>query len=171
MPDSAESRRRLRTETMIGIAGGKPICVCCGEKRSWALVFDHIHGGGTAHRRDSNTNVTIRLIRREWRATGFWPRDRYQLLCATCNHGRRVGDGLCPHTKEVRMSIQAINAIKSYVKVFAATVFGLFLSNGADLFAVDFSDLRTYVSAGVAAVLPLIITALDPNDDRFGVNA
>lgn len=69
------------------------------------------------------------------------------------------------------MSTQAINAIKSYLKVFTATVFGLFLSNGADVFAVDFTDLRTYLSAGVAAVLPLIITALDPNDDRFGTRS
>lgn len=69
------------------------------------------------------------------------------------------------------MSPQFINAVKSYVKVFSATVLGLFLSDGADVFAVDFADVRTWVSAGVASILPLIITALDPNDDRFGVNS
>lgn len=59
-------------------------------------------------------------------------------------------------------------AIKSYVKVFAAVVLGLFLADGADLFSVDAQDLRTWLAAGLASVLPLIITALDPTDHRFG---
>jgi hypothetical protein len=58
--------------------------------------------------------------------------------------------------------------VKSYLKVFAATVLGLFLADGADVFAVSWGDLRTWISAGVAAVLPLIITALDPSDPRWG---
>jgi hypothetical protein len=60
-------------------------------------------------------------------------------------------------------------AIKSYVKVFLAVVLGLFLADGADVFAVDMSDIRSWVAAGMAAVLPLLITALDPTDSRFGV--
>jgi hypothetical protein len=62
-------------------------------------------------------------------------------------------------------------AVVSYVKVFAAVILGLFLADGADLFAVDSSDLRTWLAAGVASVLPLVITALDPTDHRFGVNS
>lgn len=62
-------------------------------------------------------------------------------------------------------------AILSYVKVFAAVVLGLFLADGADLFAVDATDLRTWLAAGIAAVLPLVITAIDPSDTRFGVNS
>jgi len=69
------------------------------------------------------------------------------------------------------MSPQFYSALKSYAKVFSATVLGLFLSNGADVFAVDFADVRTWISAGIASVLPLIVTALDPSDDRFGVNS
>lgn len=61
--------------------------------------------------------------------------------------------------------------LKSYVKVFAAVVLGLFLADGADVFGVDATDLRTWVAAGLASVLPLIITALDPNDHRFGRNS
>lgn len=61
-----------------------------------------------------------------------------------------------------------IAMVKSYVKVFAATVLSLFLADGADVFAVDYSDLRTWLAAGVAAVLPLVITALDASDDRWG---
>jgi hypothetical protein len=59
---------------------------------------------------------------------------------------------------------------KSYLKVFVAVVLGLFLADGADVFAVDASDLRTWVAAGLASVLPLLITALDPSDHRFGRN-
>jgi hypothetical protein len=66
------------------------------------------------------------------------------------------------------MSTQARNALKSYIKVFLATVLGLFLSDGADVFAVSYADVRTWLSAGIASLLPLIITALDPSDPRFG---
>jgi hypothetical protein len=62
-------------------------------------------------------------------------------------------------------------AILSYVKVFLAVVLGLFLADGADLFAVDAADLRTWLAVGVASILPLVITALDPTDHRFGVNS
>lgn len=61
--------------------------------------------------------------------------------------------------------------LKSWIKVFAATVLSLFLVDGADVFGVDWTDLRTYLAAGVASVLPLVITWLDPNDPRFGRNA
>ena len=58
--------------------------------------------------------------------------------------------------------------IKSWAKVFAATVLGLFLVDGGDVFAVDWQDLRTWLAAGVASVLPLVITWLDPTDTRWG---
>ena len=61
-----------------------------------------------------------------------------------------------------------VNMLKSWMKVFAATVLSLFLADGGDVFSVDWADVRTYVAAGVASVLPLIITWLDPNDPRFG---
>lgn len=57
---------------------------------------------------------------------------------------------------------------KSFVKVFASTVLALFLADGGDVVGVGWGDLRTYLAAGIASVLPLIITALDPSDDRFG---
>lgn len=69
------------------------------------------------------------------------------------------------------MQHQILEAVKSYVKVFAAVVLGLFLADGADVFAVDAGDLRTWLAAGLAAVLPMIITVLDPKDRRFGKNA
>ena len=61
-----------------------------------------------------------------------------------------------------------MNMVKSWVKVFAATVLSLFLADGGDVFSVDWADVRTYLAAGVASVLPLVITWLDPSDNRFG---
>ena len=69
------------------------------------------------------------------------------------------------------MQQQILEALKSYAKVFAAVVLGLFLADGADVFAVDATDLRTWLAAGIASVVPMIITALDPKDRRFGKNA
>ena len=69
------------------------------------------------------------------------------------------------------MSDQMTAMVKSYVKVFVSVVLGLFLADGADVFSVDATDLRTWLAAGVAAVVPLIITALDPTDSRFGNGA
>jgi hypothetical protein len=61
-----------------------------------------------------------------------------------------------------------VEMVKSWVKVFAATVLSLFLVDGGDVFGVDWSDMRTYLAAGIASVLPLVITWLDPTDTRFG---
>jgi hypothetical protein len=58
--------------------------------------------------------------------------------------------------------------LKSWLKVFAATVLSLFLVDGGDVFAVEFADQRTWLAAGLASVLPLVITWLDPTDTRFG---
>lgn len=62
-------------------------------------------------------------------------------------------------------------AVQSYVKTFVAVVLALFLADGADIFSVSTDDLRVWLAAGLAAVLPLIVTALNPADTRFGQNA
>lgn len=59
-------------------------------------------------------------------------------------------------------------AVQSYVKVFISVLLGLFLADGADVFSVSVTELQTWLSAAIASVLPLIITALNPNDTRFG---
>jgi Na+-transporting NADH:ubiquinone oxidoreductase subunit NqrB len=66
---------------------------------------------------------------------------------------------------------EAGRAVQSYVKVFAAVVLGFFLADGADVFAVSVSDLRTWLAAGIAAVVPLLINVLNPKYDRYGIGA
>lgn len=59
----------------------------------------------------------------------------------------------------------------SWLKVFAATVLGLFLADGADIFAVDGNDLRAWLAVALSSLLPVIINYINPGDDRYGVNA
>ena len=95
-----EQTAQYRLEALKGLCGGTPRCVCCGEKRLWSLTIDHINGGGTKERQVSHSTVT--LVRRAWRASGEWPRHTFQVLCATCNHGKRIAGevGHCPHKNE-----------------------------------------------------------------------
>ena len=60
-------------------------------------------------------------------------------------------------------------AVRSYVVSFVTVILGLFIADGADIFAVSTDDLRTWIAAGLAAVLPVIVTALNPNDPRYGI--
>lgn len=69
------------------------------------------------------------------------------------------------------MNDKVLDLVKSYVKVFISVVLGLFLADGADVFSVDATDLRTWLAAGIASILPLVITALDPSDTRWGKNS
>lgn len=65
-------------------------------------------------------------------------------------------------------SSPAGQAVFSYVKVFLAVFLGMFLADGADVFAVSTSDLRVWLAAGLAAVLPILLNAMNPRDTRYG---
>ena len=58
--------------------------------------------------------------------------------------------------------------LKSWGKVFASTVSALFLADGGDVVGEGWGDLRTYLAAGVASVLPLVITYVDRSAARWG---
>lgn len=60
-------------------------------------------------------------------------------------------------------------AVRSYVVSFVTVILGLFIADGADIFAVSTDDLRTWLAAGLAAVLPVIVTALNKSDPRYGM--
>jgi hypothetical protein len=60
-------------------------------------------------------------------------------------------------------------AVQSYVKVFLTVVLGLFLADGANVFEIDASDVKLWLAAGLSSVLPLVLTALNPKDARFGI--
>jgi hypothetical protein len=60
-------------------------------------------------------------------------------------------------------------AVRSYVVSFVTVVLGLFIADGADLFAVSATDLKSWLAAGLAAVLPVVVTALNKSDPRYGL--
>jgi len=68
---------RLKMFEMLGNQ-----CVCCGEKDNIYFQIDHIHNDATVRMR----SVQLRDYLRE--------PDRYQLLCANCNHAKRMNGGV-----------------------------------------------------------------------------
>lgn len=82
--------RQLRKE-MIDAYGGK--CTCCGESEPIFLQLDHINNDGNVERRKHGNHVV------EWQELKKrnWPKENHQLLCANCNHGKRMNNGICPH--------------------------------------------------------------------------
>lgn len=62
----------------------------------------------------------------------------------------------------------ATSPIASMLRTFAAIVIAMFIADGADVFAVDATDLRTWLAAAFAATLPTLVRALNPSDAAFG---
>lgn len=70
-------------------------CRCCGEAWLPYLVFDHVSGGGTAHRAalKSGSHRVAAWVLRAYRDTGR-PPESVQVLCANCNQAKEKGG--CP---------------------------------------------------------------------------
>ena len=66
------------------------------------------------------------------------------------------------------MSQKTKAIVQEYVRVFLATSLALFLANGADISTLNLDNAKLYINAGIAAVLPIILRALNPNDGEFG---
>ena len=73
-------------------------CVCCGETEKSFLTLDHIANDGADFRRmlvgtqaRGGGYVTYRFLYTH----GFPP--GFQVLCANCQHGKRMNKGICPH--------------------------------------------------------------------------
>lgn len=65
-------------------------CACCGETTDEFLELDHINGGGNKHRK-LETKDLYSLLKKQG-----YPKDKYRLLCANCNHSLGM-KGYCPH--------------------------------------------------------------------------
>jgi hypothetical protein len=55
--------------------------------------MDHVENDGAAHRRQigDGSDALILWLKKNGFPAGF------QVLCANCNHGKRVNGGVCPH--------------------------------------------------------------------------
>jgi hypothetical protein len=94
--NTAWQRKRLKKIRAEFIAAYGGCCACCGESEPLFLQLDHIHNDGAQERRELGNNFVV-LLRLKDRG---WPKDNHQILCANCNHGKRMNGGICPHKKE-----------------------------------------------------------------------
>lgn len=58
--------------------------------------------------------------------------------------------------------------LASYARSFLAAALSAFVATGGDLFSLDAESGKAIIGAGVAAILPVLMRALNPNDDAFG---
>lgn len=89
-------------------------CGCCGESEFIFLTIDHIDGGGNTHRREiggnsgkkpyANSKLYAWLIRNEF-PEGF------QVLCFSCNRGKWMNDGVCPHKDLETLRLSSFNLL------------------------------------------------------------
>lgn len=87
---SAQYRAALRAE-FLAVYGGR--CFCCGESEPLFLQLDHTENDGAAHRREHKTGAKLLAALKRL----GWPKEKYRILCANCNHGRALNGGVCPH--------------------------------------------------------------------------
>lgn len=98
--------RALRLETITAYGGQ---CACCGEREPDCLELDHIYGDGAAERRGGGSTSGTAFYRRLKRQG--WPRDRYQLLCRTCNWGKGYKRAECPHQTRRRVMLRCLASL------------------------------------------------------------
>ena len=171
MTDKPGYRANLRYEALAGIANGRPICRCCGEKDHRFLTFDHIDGGGQADRRAAKGAPVVKIVRSHRHKTGQWPTEKFQILCSNCNAAKN-SYGECPHQNRNTMTDTSLAMLGSYSRVllaiFSAAVLGKILDAG-DIFSISLDDWKTYVAAGVAATIPVLLRWLNPYDPAYGL--
>ena len=85
----------IRLECLIHYSGNPPFCVCCGQTRIEFLAIDHIHSGGTKHRKQigESGQALTRWLKRNGFPLGF------RTLCHDCNTSLGLY-GYCPHQRE-----------------------------------------------------------------------
>ncbi len=71
---------------------GGPICKCCGEDHLSLLTIDHIDNNGAEHRLTAPESRRIY----HWLKKHDYP-DGFQVLCWSCNIGKYLNGGVCPH--------------------------------------------------------------------------
>ena len=66
------------------------------------------------------------------------------------------------------MNEKTFAAVKSYLRHFIGACLAAFTATGGDIFTLDSAGLKAIFTAGVVAVLPVVLRALDSSDDGFG---
>ena len=79
----------LKRKMVIEGLGAK--CSCCGEMEYEFLTLDHIHGGGSKHRKEIGGQFWKSILNEGC------PKDKYRVLCFNCNMAL-AHNGYCPHS-------------------------------------------------------------------------
>lgn len=85
-------RHRTKVQTFEAYGGAK--CACCGETELLLLTLDHINENGAAERKEANNKGGKQFY--QWLKNKDYPLG-YQVLCFSCNAGRHLNGGVCPH--------------------------------------------------------------------------
>lgn len=90
---------KRRYNKVIDIILGRygKVCCCCGIADLKFLTIDHIHGGGTQHRKEIGVDGGVNFYR--YLIEQGLP-DGYQTLCFNCNVGKYRNNGICPHKEK-----------------------------------------------------------------------
>lgn len=83
----------------IVLSGYGNKCSCCGELEKLFLQIDHINNDGTNSRKKRGAGYSFH----KWIIKNNFPKN-LQILCANCNWGRRLNNGICPHSKILRVN-------------------------------------------------------------------
>lgn len=87
-------------------------CTCCGEARGTMLQIDHIHNDGYIERR-SKKGGSSSIARKILESSD--PKDKYQILCANCNHSKARNRGECQHVTEKKIIEASIDKSRMLV--------------------------------------------------------
>lgn len=60
-------------------------------------------------------------------------------------------------------------AIADYARAFAASLITAFLVLNKPIFDLNVDDWKAVVSAAIASFLPVLLVALDPKNNRYGL--
>ena len=99
--NAAMRQKRVAVREKVFAAYGGYICVCCGETEKTFLTIDHINNDGANHRRSiTGKRTSAGYHTYIWLVKNGFPTG-YQVLCMNCQHGKRMNNGICPHSLRV----------------------------------------------------------------------
>ncbi len=116
-----ETGRKLytkRKEAAFAAYGNK--CACCGESERMFLHFDHVNNDGYEHRQKTSPGSEFYL----WLERHKYP-ETIQILCANCNHGKRMNGGVCPHKGVLPKKIRHVGKLTTVLDVCVEWLSGL----------------------------------------------
>jgi len=91
--------RKMRHEVIMAYGGYKCNCPGCDETEPLFLVIDHVNNDGHKYRKTKNgykvgEHTGGKLL--SWIKKHNFP-EGFQVLCASCNQGKALNNGICPH--------------------------------------------------------------------------